>query len=99
MLGGRLQRRLREGARESLLLKAAEKAAAGCPPEVRDRLRELCAAADHRLDGVAILRDTEHAVAALLLTRDAIAILISAWLFARGEHDARCRLRSRSPPG
>jgi hypothetical protein len=86
MLGGKLQKRLRTRAREVLLLESAEKNAAGCSAEVRDRLRELCSAADRRLDGLAVLRNGDHAVPAVLLTREAIAILISAWLFARGEH-------------
>ncbi len=86
MLGGQLQKRLRARAREVLLLESAEKTAAGCSAPVRDHLRDLCAAADRRLDGLAVLRNGEHAVPAVLLTREAIAILISAWLFARGEH-------------
>ena len=87
MLGGKLQKRLRTGVREVLLLESAEKAASGCSAEVRDRLRELSAAAQRRIDGLAVLRDTEQRVPTVLLTREAIAILISAWLFARGEQD------------
>ena len=86
MLGGRLQKRLRARAREVLLLESAEKAAAGCSAEMRDHLRELCAAAERRLDGLAAVHGGEHAVPAVLLTREAIAILISAWLFSQGEH-------------